>query len=172
MSTQCIPFIVWLPPNLMFREGQFISKTCFIRCISVASNAIHTIDNDVSYLIIYCLNCIRRDWKCDVWHRPKGRGRPDAVWQRKANFRFSTSFNFYNPSLFFTSLQKNLSNLLVNYVKKTRKQCINTCKSSQNKARGSQKKAPARTLVNLWNLATVRFVMDAPFHWANCYLDI
>ena len=33
----------------------------FIRRISVASNAIQTIDNETAYLIIYCLNCIRRN---------------------------------------------------------------------------------------------------------------
>ncbi len=33
----------------------------FIRRISVASNAIQTIDNETTYLIIYCLNCVRRD---------------------------------------------------------------------------------------------------------------
>ena len=37
------------------------SKACFIRRISVASNAIQTIDNEMSQLINYCLNCIRRD---------------------------------------------------------------------------------------------------------------
>ena len=26
------------------------------------SNAIQTTDNEMSHLIIYCLNCIRRDW--------------------------------------------------------------------------------------------------------------
>ena len=39
------------------------SKACFIRRISVASNAIETITemklNEVYHLIIYCLNCIR-----------------------------------------------------------------------------------------------------------------
>ena len=38
------------------------AKACFIRRISVASNAIQTIDNEVKHLIIYCLNCFRRDW--------------------------------------------------------------------------------------------------------------
>ena len=38
-----------------------MSEACFIRRISVASNAIQTIDNEVNHLIIYCLNCIRRD---------------------------------------------------------------------------------------------------------------
>ncbi len=33
----------------------------FIRRIFIASNAIQTIDNETAYLIIYCLNCIRRD---------------------------------------------------------------------------------------------------------------
>ena len=37
------------------------SKACFIRRISVASNAIQTTDNEVNHLIIHCLNCIRRD---------------------------------------------------------------------------------------------------------------
>ena len=36
-------------------------KACFIRRILVASNAIQTIDNEMIHLIIYCLNCIRRD---------------------------------------------------------------------------------------------------------------
>ncbi len=36
-------------------------KPAFIRRISVASNAIQTIDNETAYLIIYCLNCIRRN---------------------------------------------------------------------------------------------------------------
>ena len=36
------------------------TKACFIRRISVASNAIQTMDNEVNHLI-YCLNCIRRD---------------------------------------------------------------------------------------------------------------
>ena len=40
---------------------RFSTKTRFIRRISVASNAIETIDNKRAYLIIYCLNCIRRD---------------------------------------------------------------------------------------------------------------
>ena len=31
-----------------------------IRRISVASNAIQTLDDEIAYLI-YCLNCIRRD---------------------------------------------------------------------------------------------------------------
>ena len=38
-----------------------LTKARFIRRISVASNAIQTIDNEVNHLIIYCLNCIRRD---------------------------------------------------------------------------------------------------------------
>ncbi len=33
----------------------------FIRRISVASNAIQTIDNETAYLIVCCLNCIRCD---------------------------------------------------------------------------------------------------------------
>ena len=37
-------------------------KACFVRRISVASNAIQTIVNELRHLIIYCLNCIRRDW--------------------------------------------------------------------------------------------------------------
>ena len=37
------------------------TKACFIRRISVASNAIQKIDDEKAYLIIYCLNCIRRD---------------------------------------------------------------------------------------------------------------
>ena len=32
-----------------------------MRRISVASNAIQTIDTETAYLIICCLNCIRRD---------------------------------------------------------------------------------------------------------------
>ena len=36
-------------------------KACFIRRISVASNTIRTIDNEMIHLIIHCLNCIRRD---------------------------------------------------------------------------------------------------------------
>ena len=36
-------------------------KACFIRRISVASNAIQTIDNEMIHIITYCLNCIRRD---------------------------------------------------------------------------------------------------------------
>ena len=39
----------------------FGSKARFRRRIFVASNAIQTIDNQGSHLIIYCLNCIRRD---------------------------------------------------------------------------------------------------------------
>ena len=39
----------------------FLTKARFRRRISVASNAIQTKDNEVSQLIIYCLNCIRRD---------------------------------------------------------------------------------------------------------------
>ena len=41
------------------------TNACFIRRISVASNAIQTIDNEayneVYNLIFYCLNCIRHD---------------------------------------------------------------------------------------------------------------
>ena len=37
------------------------TEACFIRRISVASNAIQTIDNEMIHLIIHCLNCIRRD---------------------------------------------------------------------------------------------------------------
>ncbi len=37
-----------------------VIKARFIRRISVASNAIQTIDNETDYLIICCLNCIRR----------------------------------------------------------------------------------------------------------------
>ena len=37
------------------------NKARFKRRISVASNAIQIIDNETAYLIIYCLNCIRRD---------------------------------------------------------------------------------------------------------------
>ena len=37
------------------------TKACFIRRTSVASNAIQTIDNEMLHLVIYCLNCIRRD---------------------------------------------------------------------------------------------------------------
>ena len=37
------------------------SQACCIRCISVASNAIQTIDNEMIHLIIHCLNSIRRD---------------------------------------------------------------------------------------------------------------
>ncbi len=36
-------------------------KAHFIRRISVPSNAIQTKDNETAYLIINCLNCIRRD---------------------------------------------------------------------------------------------------------------
>ena len=36
-------------------------KARFIPGISVASNAIQTIHNETACLIIYCLNCIRRD---------------------------------------------------------------------------------------------------------------
>ena len=36
-------------------------SACFIRRILIASNAIQTIDNEVNHLVIYCLNCIRRD---------------------------------------------------------------------------------------------------------------
>ena len=39
----------------------FANEACFIRRILVTSNAIQTIDNEVNHLIIYCLNCIRRD---------------------------------------------------------------------------------------------------------------
>ena len=52
----------------MVRESRYLRylaflehKACFIRRISVASNAIQTKDNEVNHLIIYCLNCIRRD---------------------------------------------------------------------------------------------------------------
>ena len=37
------------------------NKARFKRPISVASNAIQTKDNETAYLIIFCLNCIRRD---------------------------------------------------------------------------------------------------------------
>ena len=36
-------------------------KACFIRRISVVSNAIQTIDNEMIHFIMYCLNCIQRD---------------------------------------------------------------------------------------------------------------
>lgn len=39
-----------------------MSKTCFIHRILDASNAIQPIDNEVSHLIIYCLNYFRHDW--------------------------------------------------------------------------------------------------------------
>ena len=35
------------------------AKARFIRRISAVSNAIETIDNEMIYLIIFCLNCIR-----------------------------------------------------------------------------------------------------------------
>ena len=38
-----------------------VAKARFIRRISVASNAIQTIDDETACLIVYCLNCIRRD---------------------------------------------------------------------------------------------------------------
>ena len=37
-------------------------KACFIRRISVTSNAIQTIVNELRHFIIYCLNYIRRDY--------------------------------------------------------------------------------------------------------------
>ena len=39
-----------------------MSKACFIRRISVVSNAIQTIDNAMIHFIMYCLNYIQRDW--------------------------------------------------------------------------------------------------------------
>jgi hypothetical protein len=38
-----------------------VCKARFRRRISVASNAIQTMDNEITQLINYCLNCIRRD---------------------------------------------------------------------------------------------------------------
>ena len=55
-------------PSCIARRNQYSGhfggreiQACFIRRISVASNAIQTIDNEVNHLITYCLNCIRRD---------------------------------------------------------------------------------------------------------------
>ena len=48
------------------------AKACFMRRISLASKAIQAIDNEASNLMIYCLNCIRRDcMKRDVHNKPK-----------------------------------------------------------------------------------------------------
>ena len=44
-----------------YENYEYDSQACFIRRISVASNAIQTIDNEMIHLIIYCLNCIRCD---------------------------------------------------------------------------------------------------------------
>ena len=52
------PFYQIIDINTMGQSG---SKACFIRRILVASNAIETTDNEMINLIIYCLNCIRRD---------------------------------------------------------------------------------------------------------------
>ena len=41
--------------SVQLNSGPFYTSS------SVASNAIQTIDNQTAYLIIYCLNCIRRD---------------------------------------------------------------------------------------------------------------
>ena len=38
----------------------FYAQTCFIRRISVAPNAIQTMDNEMTHFIIYCSNCVRR----------------------------------------------------------------------------------------------------------------
>ena len=43
------------------QDHQGLTQAWFRRRIFVASNAIQTIDNEVSHLIIYCLNCIRCD---------------------------------------------------------------------------------------------------------------
>jgi hypothetical protein len=52
---------------IKIEDVYYICLACFLRQISVASNAIQTIDNEavneVYHLIIYCLNCIRRDEK-------------------------------------------------------------------------------------------------------------
>ena len=50
----------------IFLNMELLAKDRFLRWISVASNAIETIDNETAYLIIYCSNCIRRDEKFDV----------------------------------------------------------------------------------------------------------
>ena len=47
--------------EIQAKIGDAVPKARFRRRISVASNAIQTIDNEVSHLIIYCFNCIRRD---------------------------------------------------------------------------------------------------------------
>ena len=46
-------------PN--YRSSGIPTKARFIRRTSVASNAVQTIDDETAHLIIYCLNCIRRD---------------------------------------------------------------------------------------------------------------
>ena len=38
-----------------------MNEVCFKGCILVVLNAIQTKDNELIYLIIHCLNCIRRD---------------------------------------------------------------------------------------------------------------
>ena len=75
-------------------------KACFLRRISVASNAIQTIDNEMIHLIIYCLNCIRRDWNAtyktglkpvffclnlisSTWFQPKAQGQREKVASRE-----------------------------------------------------------------------------------------
>ena len=49
------------PNTFLKQKPSAMSEACFIRRILVASNAIQTIDNEMIHLIIYCLNCIRRD---------------------------------------------------------------------------------------------------------------
>ena len=51
----------WLTIEKLSILNISITKARFKRRISVASNAIQTIDNELTYLIIFCLNCIRCD---------------------------------------------------------------------------------------------------------------
>ena len=47
--------------SVSYWVGVIHTQACFKRRISVASNAIQIIDHEMTYLIIYCLNCIRCD---------------------------------------------------------------------------------------------------------------
>ena len=47
------------PQKLLKAVNRF--KAYFVRRISVASNAVQTMDNEMSQLINYCLNCIQHN---------------------------------------------------------------------------------------------------------------
>ena len=87
----------------MHKQNKIESQARFIRRISVASNAIQTIDNETAYLIIYCLNCIRRDGNSTYKTRQNEIAIPDDLTALALNRVFTFFAEIWLTWMFFPS---------------------------------------------------------------------